>query len=621
MLENKKTFDDHAEYVMSFVSESGEYRRDFEDVWEEVETNYLVRSLTDVGLVGRTDMPLMSAGDPNRGQAILKDPETHQEVMTIVSKIVLNTMGEPGFIRATPKGFEDTFRAGVVSKLLEYDLRRPGHFWQFVVWIVNAAVYGTGILESFWDYKEEPRNFRSVTVDPYTGMTVNGSETLVIPVVDDPCIKIVDIRDFYPDPGSLTMQDMYGCAKRFTTTAGVALADARFDKAKVKEAVTRAIESRDRTRHDSYGPEEAESGTDLKVSNQASIPLIGYEYYGEVPTKEANPDAGLDNGDITRRVITVLGGETVRNEPWPRALPFFDCRLTPRLNSFYGLGAAEVIRYDQDFADMIKMQLATAVVRMMNPPPLVNRFRSVDVSKLRNPQPNRPIFTDNVADSVNYLDYNPAIEPAFAMQSNVKGQMREATGALGAVQGLGLGSKRFSATEASSTMQQALDRPELFAQVVEREWLPPLGKFLLELNQEFLEDDKDLQDRIGESNVTVAIGDILANFDINFVGSRQVATKAEKLQAYRELFSGGASNPIMQQVIPWIPLIQKYISEGLGLEDIAAMVGNPQMVQLHMMLNTMVGATDLAGNGNGTAQSLPPAGQMPAQGFGDEQPV
>jgi len=35
----------------------------------------------------------------------------------------------------------------------------------------------------------------------------------------------------------------------------------------------------------------------------------------------------------------------------------------------------------------------------------------------------------------------------------------------------------------------------------------------------------------------------------------------------------------------------------------------------------MVGATDLAGNGNGTAQSLPPAGQMPAQGFGDEQPV
>ena len=614
-LDKELPMDEQADWVMSFVDDSREDRDPLEYIWEETELNYLVRPPGETVQGRNTANPLAGLGDCHShnhrpGFAILKDPETHQEMMTIVSKIVLSLFGEPGFVKAKGVGFEDIHKATVTGKLIEYMHRLPGHYWAFVEWVLATCVFGTGIVEEFWDFIEEPRKLLSVDVDPLTGQEFIDDTIMTVPVYDDPRLQWLDHRDFFPDPSQTMLHQMLGAARRFkvTTRRAEALADLGvYDSGPTKEAIkfksaTDTREQEDHTGDETTGGHEKEPHPDFRQ-------LIGYRYIGQVPWK---PSDGYD-----RREIVVLNGTTVRSRVWPRRLPWFECKLMPRLGSFWGLAPAEVIRHDQDFADVVKMMLADAVVRMVHPSPVVNLNVNPDMERIRKPRPDIPITVEgDPKNAIAWPDFNPPLAPAFNMWTGVKQEMREASGALGAIQGLGLGSKRFSATEAQQTFQQALDRPELFATVLEREFLPQLGQYTLSMYQENLEPGTDdLQKRVGQTNIPVVLADILGEFDIEFVGSRQLNNQ-QKVAAFREIMAAGA-NPVLQQIIPWIPLLQKHFRE-IGADEIAAMVGNEQLVKLHLMLTQMAGpGNPQAGNNNGTVPNQPPLGALPAQLAGE----
>lgn len=619
-----KPMDDQADFVCSFVDDSSEKRSPMEDIWDETEQNFLVRPLEDLSLSSSTRHPLYSTlGEVNmakgRTLSILKDPETHQEVMTIVAKIVLVLFGEPGFVKARGVGFEDTYRAEAVGKLIEHVHRLPGHYQAFLEWIMSMGVYGTGILRSAWLYQEETRMQRIVQVDEM-GMQLSSFSEVVRPVWDDPSIEHIGIRDFFPDPGYTATRLMNGCVERFKITAAEAYRRAAkgiYEYDAVKRACERAMDE------DSKEAEQKPHTDPSQLLHRSAsyhefVPLVGYDYYGETPFRASKDGVKFDDG-ISRRVITVLAGETVRSKPWPRRIPFFDGRLIPRLGSFYGISPAEIIRYDQDFADTLKMMLADAVVRATHPPLIYDKDAELDLAKLRAYKPRIPIGARfRGQEPVQQLQYNPPVQPAFSMYTGVKQQMREASGALGSIQGIGLGINRASATEAQQTFQMAMDRPELFAKVIETEYLPPIGKYILELYQEFLPDGEDgaleIRKRIGESAFPVELLDILADFDIEFVGTRAEGGRQQKIAAFREIVQASA-NPVVAQLIPWIPLLRKWF-DGIGAHDIAAMVGNPMLIQLNTLLTQIGGPNTMAGNGNGEMPDQQPVGMMPAQAEG-----
>ena len=106
--------DDLADFVLSFVDDSTKDRSDLEDIWEETENNFLVRPFTNQSLGSNTKFPLATSTRDfrsDRSRSVLKDPETHQEVMTIVSKIMLALFPEDRFLTLKPVGSEDTFKA------------------------------------------------------------------------------------------------------------------------------------------------------------------------------------------------------------------------------------------------------------------------------------------------------------------------------------------------------------------------------------------------------------------------------------------------------------------------------------------------------------------------------
>lgn len=607
--------DEKAEFVMSIVDEAQKDRSVMEPVWDEVEQSYLVRPYTESNYGISTAYPFSNSGQNIglAGHSILKDPETHQQLMTLASMIVLGLFPDQRFVACEMVGDEDVFKASSASKLLEHCFRLPGHFWANVEWVVHTLLRGTGIMGGEWGYKEEPRNVRSVGYGP-EGDLRSVSETMFLPVYDDPKFRPIDIRDFFHDTGATSMNDAkFGC-KRFRLTAAEARNrvgdpnEGGYKKSAVEAAIERrqGDDAQNRSDHPFSDPDQI--GHD-RESHEDYMELIGYEFVGEQPFD--SPDG------IKNRVITVLGGETVKDFKWPRRLPFFDMRIIPRPGSFFGISPGETLRYDQDFIDVLKMMIADAVVLSTHPPHIYNRNMGVDQREVRRWHPRVPIGVDGpINQALGTAPYEPPLGQSTAIQAQMKGQMRENTGVLGAVQGLGLGSKRFSATEANATFEAARDRPELFATVIEREYLPPPARFALEMYQEFLEEDTDdVQRRVGATEIPIDITDMLVDFDVRFVGSRQLGTLTERVSASREIFQAASANPLVAQAIPWLDFLKEWFKD-LGQPEIAAQVGDPRVVQLNLMIQQLAGPGAAIGNGNGETPGQPPVGQMPAQALG-----
>lgn len=615
--------DEEAEWVMSFVDESANdsERQEMEEIWDDTERNFLVRPWHGgYADYSNTSAPLGIIGqDPystnkKLHMSILKDPETHQEVMTIIASIVLRTMPEPGYTKAIRRGFEDVLRAQTVSALIEYMQALPGHVMTEIEWLLGAGIHGTGLKEVFYDYVEEPRNLRTVEVDPETGEEFSDFTQLSVPVWDDVRHEAFDPRDFFQDVGQHMIHRMQGAARRSKIVKSEALRFAN-DGFYEKGAVRRAIQNQM-----AFDAKEREDKPDRGVSSLSRAraphprfrPMVRYRYCGNVPYKTSD--------GIQRREVVVLSGETVRSKPWPRRLPWFDCKITPRPRSFWGISPAEISLRDQDLADTLKMMLCDSVVQMAHPPKVVNRGANARLDRIRRWSPRVPIEVDGDArTAISTPDYRPDIAAGFAFQQGVKQQMREGTSATDANQGFGIGTKRLSASEAVGTFQQAGIRPEFFSFVLEREYMPPPAKYSLELYQEFLEDTEDLRQRVGESNQTAVLSDILSDYDIQFVGSSLQGTKADEVDALREIVAAGA-NPALFPLIPWIPLLRKHFDK-LGQSEIAAMVGNPELMRLHILLTTVTGqatggANQQTGNGAEVVPRQPPSGLLPAQLLG-----
>jgi len=616
-----RPMDEQADYVMSHVDEAAEQRQPFEEIWDEVEANFLVRPLNYGSLSSQTNYPVSRHGrDVELGhrphRAVLKDPETHQSVMSIVSGIVLAIAPEDdGFIKVKRRGLEDVLQAKTVSGLLEYFYRLEGHFNANVEWLMGAGIYGTGIKEDFWDFQEEPRTFRALEFDPFTGEEQSTEQVLEVPVFDDVRSESFSIRDFFPDPGVCNISRMKGAARRFKITAHLARQRAEAGLYNTA-AVNRAISSRTRSddeEHVTINHTEDETGLNQpKASHPDFLEMTGFRYCGQVPFR-------VKGDPFFRREIVVINGETVRSKVWPRRLPWFDCRITPRLGSFYGISPAELMRYDQDFVDVLKMMLADAVVRSVHPPIIYDKNADVSLAKVRAWSADVPIGANRV-DAVQQVPYNPPVGPAFGMYSGVIQNMRGVSTSSNENQGLGFSSGvPRSASAAVGQLQRAGIRPEMFNRVMEQEYLPPEGKYVLGLYQEHLEDSEDLANRIGQSEAVVALADILPDFDITFIGSRTEGTKEQELQAFREIITAG-SNPALFPLIPWTDLLRKHFDR-LGAHEIAAQVGNPQLIQLFLVLGQLAGGGQnaAAGNGNQATATQPSPGALPAQNFGGVQ--
>lgn len=611
-------------FVMSFIAASKTFRDQFTSKWQEVVANFILEGAqldnTAAGLTSPYSRDRVYRSQKNK--IFLRDPETHKLVMTFASKLVRSILGDRDgeFIKATPVGYEDTKKAQVVTRLLRYGFLLPGHFRTLVEAVVDMLLFGTSVVELYWRLDEKEILVRQFETD---GVTEAPTEFhMPVPVYDDPCIRNVDVMDFYPDPSRYRIEEMGGCAKGFEMYAHEALKLAEsgyYDKAAVQKALggsmpgTPTGSQEDSFRAGLDQPAQKISVTDFKKKK-------GFEYWGSIPAECEVRDT-ITGELVTYGIVTILNEYVVRAAKWPLTdsrLPFFAFVINPVQGRFYGISPAEVVRFDQGFADALKELMATAVIRMVHPPIAYDPDADInDLAKLREWKADLPIAVRGGPNAIGTLKYAADLNGGWSMVSNLKQDIQGGSGALGGIQGEN-GPDRESATVGSQRIQMALDRPELAGMMLEQDTLPPLANSMLKRNQQFLQDTEDLKKRVGELPDPFWIGDIMADFDIRFVGSRNAMTRQEKLQGFDRLAAYSASSPAFQMMLPNLEIAQWVTGELLGLQEIAAQVGDPQTVMMNMLLAQQNQAK--AGPAqNGVPAQAEPAGMLPAQAGGGIQ--
>jgi hypothetical protein len=594
--------EDEARFVMLQVEDCRKVKQsDFEWIWEETLQNYLVRPWTEANWGQRVDAPLLTLGTnrSSSGRVVLKDPESHQILESLLADELTLLFGDDDFIRSKPVGGEDAYKSKAVQGLEHYVFRLEGHYRALSDWFKDGKIFGLGILYGWWEYREQWESLRQV--DYLDGEEMVSEIPMELPVYDDYRWRVIDISDFFWDVGATQIIDMQGASLRFTITKDEAL-----DKVRTGEwdadAVRKAIQVNSETDSSEIKDKAWREGLDrpMRTKTMAEFkPMVGYCYYGNVPYKTTD--------GIRRRRIEVVNGQRVMSKPFYGRLPFFQyspCTISGR---FPGIAPLEVIRYTQDFTDAMLMLNAEGAARMVHPPHIVNRYGEVKLDRLMKWRPDVPVLANNV-DAVKQLTYNPNLGVTTGFYGQMKQQMREGSGALGAIQGLSDGPNRESATGFSGRYRQAKGRPEAQARLTEREWLPPLAKHVLEQYQRY-STTEDLRKRLGDLPRPVNLSDILSDFDIEFVGSRIEGGRSQRLQAYREIFNLGV-NPYAAPHVPWPRSIARFYRD-LGLYEEAMEVG--QAIEEQTMIAAAQPQNAGPSNGNGAIPSLPPSGLSPEQ--------
>jgi hypothetical protein len=606
------------EFAMSFVAASEKYRQQYIERWREAVSNFIVEPYNADSSTRSPYSRSRSYGSSANplDNIVLKDPETHKAIMTFASSLVKSVLGDRDkqYVKAKPRGYEDApQKAPTVSALLRYSFGLPGHFRTFVEAIVDMLLFGTSIIEVNWCYEQREMPVREVTSE--LGVETSQFIRLPVPVYDDVKLTVLDINDFYPDPMRYRIQDMVGAAKKFKMNAIEANYKAEsgiYDKAAVARAISDIGKGQSNVVADSFRAGLDQPTTDAGMSDFRE--MIGYEYWGNVPW--------IDDAGSSRRVITVLNNVVVRDEPYPLgdpALPFHTMIINPVQGRFYGISPAEVIRYDQDLADGIKKLLAKAIIRQVHPPIVVDpdSVDPQDLPLLRAWKADQVIPVRGGPSGAGVLPYNANVQNGFAMLMALKDSMQQASGALGAIQGED-GPDREAATVGAARIQGAMSRPELAAMVLESECFPPIAGAILRRYQQFLPDTEALKLRVGEQPDPIWIGDIMGDFDVEFVGSRLMATKQEKLQSYDRLVALATAIPPLMMQIPWEMIGRDVVGDLLELPEVAAQMADPRTLMMNLMIQQAAGGQTGGPANNGVAQASEPAGMLPAQAAGNE---
>jgi hypothetical protein len=604
------------EFAMSFVAASEQYRQQYLERWREVVANFIVEPYNAAAATRSPYSTSRSYGNSGNtlDSIVLKDPETHKALSTYRASLMRAIFGDPRkeYVKAKPRGYEDApMKAPTASRLLRYAFGLPGHYRTMDEAVLDMLMFGTSVVEVNWCYQEREIPIREVTSE--LGIETDQVFRLRVPVYDDVKLTVLDINDFYPDPTRYRIQDMSGCAKKFKMNAIEARYKADsgiYDKAATDKAIADIGKGSASPVTESFraGVDQPTQGVGLSDFRE----MIGYEYWGDVPW--------IDDAGSSRRVITVLNNVVVRDEPYPLAdpaLPFHTFIINPVQGRFYGISPAEVIRYDQDLADGIKKLLAKAIIRQVHPPIVFDpdAVDPQDIPLLKAWKPDHAIPVRGGPAGAGVLPYNANVQNGFAMLMSLKESMQQASGALGAIQGEE-GPDREAATVGAARIQGAMGRPEMAAAILENECLPPIAAAILRRYQQFLPDTEALKLRVGEQPDPIWIGDIMGDFDVEFVGSRQMSTKQEKLQSYDRLVALATAVPTLMMQIPWHMIGRDVVGDLLELPEVAAQMADPRTLMMNLMISQAAGSQQGGPAQNGVAQASEPAGLLPAQAAG-----
>lgn len=492
---------------------------------------------------------------------------------------------------------EDDNKAETMQELLVYQLQRQNKFFPILYnWIKDSLITGLGIIKCYWErtegYTTEQAKLNNealqaliqtgVEVTDIQGPDIYGDFDVTYQspyyVKNAPKIENILISEFIYSPDAKSLDEANFVAhKRTVTMSYLREREAQGVYANIDDIKV------DKFKGSSYDPIDEVVGdnyVDITQEEQkARQEVVIYECYTKI---DINGDGILED-----MIITICGDTIIRMEQnYMGRHPFFAISPTKDPHRIWVKRSyAELIGELQDLKVALTRQIMQNVA-LTNDPKMLLDETAINIDDFVQ---GRKVVRMKAGHSLHEVAMPMPVTPlspqTFTFLEWVEGQKENRTGITRYNQGLDANSLNKTATGISAILGQSSQRLELVARMFAETGLYELFRFMVSLNQKFI--DQATVIRLTNKEMRITPEDLDGSFDLIVNAGISIATKESTIMATQTLLTAimqaNAGGYMVSTPENIYNLFKKWI-ESIGFKNYSDYITDPAITQQRMMM-------------------------------------
>lgn len=492
---------------------------------------------------------------------------------------------------------EDDNKAETMQELLVYQLQRQNKFFPILYnWIKDSLITGLGIIKCYWErtegYTTEQAKLNNealqaliqtgVEVTDIQGPDIYGDFDVTYQspyyVKNAPKIENILISEFIYSPDAKSLDEANFVAHKRTVTMSYLREReaqgvyANIDDIKVDKFKGSLYDPIDEVVGDNY--------VDITQEEQkARQEVVIYECYTKI---DINGDGILED-----MIITICGDTIIRMEQnYMGRHPFFAISPTKDPHRIWVKRSyAELIGELQDLKVALTRQIMQNVA-LTNDPKMLLDETAINIDDFVQ---GRKVVRMKAGHSLHEVAMPMPVTPlspqTFTFLEWVEGQKENRTGITRYNQGLDANSLNKTATGISAILGQSSQRLELVARMFAETGLYELFRFMVSLNQKFI--DQATVIRLTNKEMRITPEDLDGSFDLIVNAGISIATKESTIMATQTLLTAimqaNAGGYMVSTPENIYNLFKKWI-ESIGFKNYGDYITDPAITQQRMMM-------------------------------------
>ena len=493
---------------------------------------------------------------------------------------------------------EDDTKAETMQELLVYQLQRQNNFFTVLYnWMKDSLIVGMGIIKCYWERTEgyttetSVLNNEALQALTQTGVTIEDiqgpdqfgdfSVTYQLPYYrkNAPKLENILVSEFLYSPDAKSLEEANFVAhKRKVTMSYLREREAQGVYANIDDI--RVNGNYNGMNVDQVEQVIGDNYVDINKDEQtARQEVVIYECYTKI---DINNDGILED-----MIITICGDTIIRMEQnYMGRHPFFAISPTKDPHRIWVKRSyAELIGELQDLKVALTRQIMQNVA-LTNDPKMLLDESAINIDDFVQ---GRKVIRMKAGHSMNEvampMNITPLAPQTFQFLEWIEGQKENRTGITRYNQGLDANSLNKTATGISAILGQSAQRLELVARMFAETGLSELFRFMVSLNQKFI--DQQTVIRLTNKELKISPEDLDGSFDLIVNAGISIATKESTIMATQTLLTAlmqaNAGGYMVSTPENIYNLFKKWI-ESIGFKNYGDYITDPNVTQQRMVM-------------------------------------
>lgn len=493
---------------------------------------------------------------------------------------------------------EDDTKAETMQELLVYQLQRQNNFFTVLYnWMKDSLIVGMGIIKCYWERTEgyttetavlnnealQALTQTGVTIEDIQGPDQFGDFSVIYQLPyyrkNAPKLENILVSEFLYSPDAKSLEEANFVAhKRKVTMSYLREREAQGVYANIDDI--RVNGNYNGMNVDQVEQVIGDNYVDINKDEQtARQEVVIYECYTKI---DINNDGILED-----MIITICGDTIIRMEQnYMGRHPFFAISPTKDPHRIWVKRSyAELIGELQDLKVALTRQIMQNVA-LTNDPKMLLDESAINIDDFVQ---GRKVIRMKAGHSMNEvampMNITPLAPQTFQFLEWIEGQKENRTGITRYNQGLDANSLNKTATGISAILGQSAQRLELVARMFAETGLSELFRFMVSLNQKFI--DQQTVIRLTNKELKISPEDLDGSFDLIVNAGISIATKESTIMATQTLLTAlmqaNAGGYMVSTPENIYNLFKKWI-ESIGFKNYGDYITDPNVTQQRMMM-------------------------------------